>query len=620
MKAPILTVHKYAKQVLTFILLASSISFLNAKGGPTTNCAALNISVTNAKCNGAATGSITASASGGTAPYQYSINGGHYGNSGSFNNLSSGTYIVTVKDHKNCVTTSEPIYVGEPQAITPDVRQGAISCYGDSTAYIHISAGEGRSYTYQLNGGNVSYTGSFNNLRAGNYTIAITDYNGCITNVQFSITQPPLLQASNSQTNITCSGSVNGSVTVNGSGGIPPYSYNINSGSYQSSGVFSGLDLGTYTFGVMDSNGCTASTSATIINAPATACSLGYPDNSNLPRSGVAFNESDVLVASDPSSVTSCPVYTNEIKLWYNDEHAMTLGVRRVIVKTRSGTTTTDYPFSPSSATPSCISYPLVGTTIASGEQSGNDLAAGGGRPLWPALFITDITDNPGNRSGDWQQGGVGIAPSRVCGLWKAAVRTVDETKNPVQVTVTPDADPTPKNQWNLGGGDTPPGGFSGLPNEGYGAEVVWNVNDLNLISGHTYHLQFMVHDGDQNKSGGDVGEACTTIYIQNQFGSGKTDGNYSSQVATQPDNDGDFNASVYPNPVYNLLHVNIHSGSSEPISLKLIDILGQTIMQKENISNDYYLETGNTLTAGIYFVEIHQGSNTKVIRINKQN
>src|SRR5437016_10628040 len=109
-------------------------------------------------------------------------------------------------------------------------------------------------------------------------------------------------------------------------------------------------------------------------------CTLGYPDNSNLPKSGVAFNESEVLAAWEPAP-GNC-IAPTKIKLWYTDEHALTLGVRRVIVKTSSGTTTTDYPITATPGTPTCVSNPLVGTTIATGDQSGNDVADGGGRPL----------------------------------------------------------------------------------------------------------------------------------------------------------------------------------------------------------------------------------------------
>ena len=81
--------------------------------------------------------------------------------------------------------------------------------------------------------------------------------------------------------------------------------------------------------------------------------------------------------------------------------------------------------------------------------------------------------------------------------------------------SIVTDNDPA-ANDWNLGAGsDTPSVGFASLTNQGYGIEVRWNVNALGLLSGHTYRLQFMVHDGDQNKTGGDVGQACALVAIQ---------------------------------------------------------------------------------------------------------
>ncbi len=90
-------------------------------------------------------------------------------------------------------------------------------------------------------------------------------------------------------------------------------------------------------------------------------------------------------------------------------------------------------------------------------------------------------------------------------------MKTVDKTKSTPTVSMTPDADPS-KNNWNLGpGSDAAP---SGLKNQGYGAEVRWNVNDLGLQPGNAYRLQFMVHDGDQNKTGGDSGQNCMTVVV----------------------------------------------------------------------------------------------------------
>jgi len=221
----------------------------------------------------------------------------------------------------------------------------------------------------------------------------------------------------------------------------------------------------------------------------------GYPTTSASPLTSTTFNENEVLRAIRPGGSWPHGV----VQMFYNDEHAMTLGVRQVVVKSTSGTTTTDYPITELATDPGSSTAPQTGTTILGGDQSGLDPSL---RPMWPSLFVTDISTNPGSRAGDWQQGGVPVAPGAIFGSWKAAVRTVDKTKTPATVTITPDKDPT-KNNWTLPGGDPIP---TGLENEGYGSEVRW---DVTLIPGHSYRLQVLVHDGDQNKAGGDSGEAC---------------------------------------------------------------------------------------------------------------
>jgi hypothetical protein len=221
----------------------------------------------------------------------------------------------------------------------------------------------------------------------------------------------------------------------------------------------------------------------------------GYPATTSNPLTSTVFNENEVFRAIRPAGAWPNGV----VQMFYNDEHAMTLGVREVVVKNSSGTTTTDYPVTALATDPGSSTNPLTGTNMLVGDQSGLDSSL---RPMWPSLFVTDISTDPSNRSGDWQQGGVPVAPNAIFGSWKAAVRTVDYTKSPTAVSITPDADPM-KNNWTLSTGDTPP---PGLANEGFGAEARWNVQ---LTPGHSYRLQVLVHDGDQNKGGGDSGEAC---------------------------------------------------------------------------------------------------------------
>jgi hypothetical protein len=168
-------------------------------------------------------------------------------------------------------------------------------------------------------------------------------------------------------------------------------------------------------------------------------------------------------------------------------------------VKTAAGTTMKDYPVSPLMTDPGSVMNPETGTNELAGDDNGLDQSL---RPMWPVMFITDITNNPNSTVGDWQQGGLPHNPNVVYGSWKSAVRTVDKTVTPNLVTITPDKDPV-KNNWDLAGGDPVP---AGLTNQGWGAEAKWNVP---LAAGRNYRIQVIVHDGDQNKAGGDSGEAC---------------------------------------------------------------------------------------------------------------
>jgi hypothetical protein len=292
-----------------------------------------------------------------------------------------------------------------------------------------------------------------------------------------------------------------------------------------SAGAASGGKGGPMGSGGSISVGGGGGTSGTLACVPgvqqAVITDCGYPSSGSA-LSSTVFNESEVLRAIVPSG--SWPNGT--ISVFYNDEHALTLGVRSVVVKSASGTTTTDYPVTALSAVPGAALSPQTGTNVLSGDQSGLDTSL---RPMWPALFITDVSTNPTSRAGDWQQGGRPRAPDAVFGTWKSAVRTVDTTVTPNLVTITPDADPA-KNKWDLGTGDPAP---TGLANEGFGAEARWNVA---LVPGHSYRIQVLVHDGDQNKAGGDSGEACVLFCAGGSCSECGTDGSGGSGGTSCPE------------------------------------------------------------------------------------
>jgi hypothetical protein len=291
---------------------------------------------------------------------------------------------------------------------------------------------------------------------------------------------------------------------ANGSGGSSSTGgRNGGSGGISGNGGYGGLGGTAGSMAV-----CTPGVQAALI------LDCGYPyKTDNNPLTSIVFNESEVLRAIMPSG--SAP--EGVVRLFYNDEHALTLGVRQVAVKTGAGagaTTMTDFPVSPLATDPGSVTDPKTGSTELAGDNSGLDQSL---RPMWPALFVTDITANPADRSGDWQMGGRPRGPNAVFGSWKAAVRTVDKSVTPSKVSITPDPDPA-KNKWELAGGDPAP---AGLTDQGFGAEARWSVP---LSGGHNYRIQVMVHDGDQNKGGGDSGEACV-LFCAGGPGGGGTGG-----------------------------------------------------------------------------------------------
>ena len=90
-----------------------------------------------------------------------------------------------------------------------------------------------------------------------------TDANGCAINTAFSITQPAALVSNASQTNVSCNGDADGTITLTTSGGTSPYSYDAGAGSVAGN-VISGLAAGAYDVTVTDENDCVVIVDVTI--------------------------------------------------------------------------------------------------------------------------------------------------------------------------------------------------------------------------------------------------------------------------------------------------------------------------------------------------------------------
>lgn len=139
----------------------------------------------NAMCNPANSGVIILTGvTGGTGPYQVSINGGPLTNIVSFpdslKNLAAGSYTLTVQDASGCINTSV-VSVGGQTGPSSAVSATANDTCNNNVGALTVSGVTGGTPTYQysLNGGPLQSSGVFTGLANGNYTVTIEDANGC---------------------------------------------------------------------------------------------------------------------------------------------------------------------------------------------------------------------------------------------------------------------------------------------------------------------------------------------------------------------------------------------------------------------------------------------------------
>ena len=237
---------------------------------------------TGVSCYGGSNGTATVIPGGGTSPYAYlwTPSGG---TNTTGTGLSAGTYMVTVTDANGCTATAS-VYITQPAALTATITSATSpTCYGGTGTATVTAAGGTTSYTYSWSpSGGTNATGT--GLTAGNYTVTVTDHNGCTATASVDIIQPPQVTATmGAPNNVLCYGGT-GNAIVTAGGGTAPYSYIWNP-SAQTTNIATGLSAGSYTVTVTDANGCTATGSVTITQPTALSISTSFTHAScNLPN------------------------------------------------------------------------------------------------------------------------------------------------------------------------------------------------------------------------------------------------------------------------------------------------------------------------------------------------
>ncbi len=181
----------------------------------------------------------------------------HNGRSFSFNPVTeqdTGLYVLTITSTVTGCTSQQLHSVRLVNCeLGVELETNNILCNGTSTGSITAN-GFGGKLPYRYSWSNGAVTPNLTNITAGTYTLTITDAVDSTVTTSITVTEPDLIILSATVTDASCYGSVDGIIDLSIAGGIPPYEIRW------SNNVFvedqSGIEAGTYTVNVTDSNGC----------------------------------------------------------------------------------------------------------------------------------------------------------------------------------------------------------------------------------------------------------------------------------------------------------------------------------------------------------------------------
>ena len=335
-------------------------------------------------------GTITVSGvSGGTAPYTYSLDGVNFQSGTAFNNLTEGTYTVTIRDSSGCAFIAAPVVI---EALNPptdlDFTSSTLVCPA-ITSDITITGTTGGTGTleYQIMAPTASATAYqnsniFTGLSPDTYTFQVRDANGCVYSESFTVMPlPPITVTPVITKNLDCSVSPDGVITGTISGGTAPFTYAVsfNGGAYGSPNTFAGATFthtatadGAYQFQITDANNCTSESRVQTIDAI------------SLPEIISVIQTQHVLCQGDSNAA---------IEITINNM----VGVAPFVINVNNDTTTTDYGTQTSGLPSGVYTITLIDANFCEDTET---ITITEPDPMAFTLSKVDITcNNPGGSS-----------------------------------------------------------------------------------------------------------------------------------------------------------------------------------------------------------------------------
>ena len=233
-------------------------------------------------CFGGSDGLIEITIEGGISPYTTYLYNANQENisteSGdliSFNNLESGDYYYSVLDSNGCLITGDEIIfnINQPNEIIIELNEtGGVSCNNSEDGFIDITVSGGNpnySYVWVNPMGDSFNTEDLQNVSGGNYSLTLTDQNGCeeLFSIEINENEAVSFDVDFEDCNVN-----DIEISINASGGIPNYfyslSYDNNIVDSNTNGNFEGLEAGEYLVSVNDSNNCESESYISLNSSP----------------------------------------------------------------------------------------------------------------------------------------------------------------------------------------------------------------------------------------------------------------------------------------------------------------------------------------------------------------
>jgi gliding motility-associated-like protein len=217
------------------------------------------ISVQNVSCNAATDGEATVSGSGGTPPYIFQWDASaNDQNTATATGLAAGDYSVSVADANDCSAILQ-VTIEEPAPIHVSFSAEPVSCFGFRDGATEAAA-TGGNVPYLFNWSNGETGPQLDSLFAGDYSLTLTDAQGCSTVAVSTVTQPDsALTAIALIEDVSCTGRRDGKIFIHAFGGTAPYQYRFGGEAFLDTPSKIALEPGEYAMTIRDKNGCETS-------------------------------------------------------------------------------------------------------------------------------------------------------------------------------------------------------------------------------------------------------------------------------------------------------------------------------------------------------------------------